>query len=76
MSRSHFTFEPEKYASGTRPVFERIISVFPSATSASMMSEVRRHCHTMAFAMGFPVALSQMTVVSRWLVMPMPAMSA
>ena len=41
-----------------------------------MMAEVRRHCQTMALAMGLPVALSQMTVVSLWLVMPMAAMSS
>ena len=40
-----------------------------------MMSEVRRHCQTMALAIGSPVFLSQITVVSRWLVMPMAAMS-
>ena len=40
-----------------------------------MMSEVRRHCQTMAFAMGSPVVLSQITVVSRWFVMPIAAMS-
>ena len=58
-----------------RPVFSRIMSPCPSATSLSMMSEVRRHCHTMAFAMGSPVSLSQTTVVSRWFVMPMAAIS-
>ena len=41
-----------------------------------MMAEVRRHCQTMALAMGSPVFLSQITVVSRWLVMPMAAMSS
>ncbi len=41
-----------------------------------MMSEVRRHCQTMALAMGSPVSLSQTTVVSRWLVMPMAARSS
>ena len=37
---------------------------------------MRRHCQTMALWMGLPVALSQRTVVSRWLVMPMAATSA
>ena len=37
------------------------------------MSEVRRHCHTMALYTGSPVFLSHKTVVSRWLVMPMAA---
>ena len=40
------------------------------------MPAVRRHCHTMALQMGLPVSLSHRMVVSRWLVMPMPAMSA
>ena len=40
------------------------------------MGAVRRHCHTMALAMGRPVSLSQRMVVSRWLVMPMPAISS
>src|SRR4051812_17474277 len=37
------------------------------------MSWVRVSCQTMAWWMGSPVALSQMTVVSRWLVMPTAA---
>ncbi len=37
-------------------------------------SRVRRHCQTMALWMGRPVARSQSTVVSRWLVIPMAAM--
>ena len=36
---------------------------------------VRRSCQTMALWTGSPVARSQTTVVSRWLVMPMAAMS-
>ena len=40
------------------------------------MSAVRRHCQTMALWMGRPVSLSHRMVVSRWLVMPMAAMSA
>ena len=39
------------------------------------MSAVRRSCQTMARWMGWPVRRSQMTQVSRWLVMPMAAMS-
>ena len=30
-----------------------------------MIADVRRHCQTIAFATGLPVALSQITVVSR-----------
>ena len=39
------------------------------------MEAVRLHCQTMALQMGFPVFLSQTTVVSRWFVMPMAAIS-
>ena len=38
------------------------------------MSVVLLHCHTMAFARGLPL-LSKAIVVSRWFVIPMPAMS-
>ena len=65
LSSSHLIFDPEKYASGCSPVLRRIISAWPPFTSPSMISEVRRHCQTMAFAIGSPVALSQITVVSR-----------
>lgn len=41
---------------------------------ASQIGRVRRSCQTMARSAGIPVFLSQNTVVSRWLVMPMPAM--
>ncbi|MNT90064.1 hypothetical protein D3C72_2308980 [compost metagenome] len=37
---------------------------------------MRRSCQTMALWIGLPVSRSQTTTVSRWLVMPMPAMSA
>ena len=76
LSRIQRSFVPEKYASGTRPVFSRIRSDQPAATSASAMGAVRLHCHTIAGQTGSPVALSQTTVVSRWFVMPMAAMSA
>jgi hypothetical protein len=36
---------------------------------------VRRSCHTIALWIGSPVALSHTTTVSRWLVMPIAAMS-
>jgi hypothetical protein len=39
------------------------------------MGAVRRHCQTMALWIGFPVRRSHSTVVSRWFVMPMAAMS-
>ena len=59
-----------------RPVFCRNFSVRPRAFSSSQYSLVRRHCQTMAWQMGSPVSLSQTMVVSRWLVMPMAAMSS
>ncbi len=43
-----------------------------SATSRS----VRVSCQTMALAIGLPLAFSQTSVVSRWLVMPTAATSA
>ena len=48
---------------------------WPAPRSAAQASAVRRSCQTMALWIGLPVARSQTTVVSRWLVMPMPAMS-
>ena len=60
----------------TRPVRARTVSARPAASSASQVSAVRRHCHTMALWMGSPVARSHTTVVSRWLVTPIAATSA
>ena len=62
-----------KYASGTSPVRSRIRLSYPSAFSCSIISEVRRHCQTMALYTGSPVLRSQHMVVSLWLVIPMPA---
>ena len=67
---------PEKYASGTSPVFSRIMSPYPRLTRSSTIWDVRRHCHTMALPTHSPVCRSQRKVVSRWLVMPMAAISA
>ena len=47
----------------------------PAFFSFWQSGAVRRSCQTMALWIGLPVALSQMTTVSRWLVMPMAAMS-
>ena len=47
----------------------------PSLFSCAQMSAVRRSCQTMARCTALPVARSQTTVVSRWLVMPIAAMS-
>ena len=61
----------------TRPVFSAIVSAMPGVSlSLSQMPAVRRHCQTMALYTGSPVALSHRIVVSRWFVMPMPAMRA
>ena len=75
LSRSHWILVPEKYASTTKPVFSAMADASPAAFSRSQHPAVRLHCHTMAFAAGRPVALSQRIVVSRWFVMPMAAMS-
>ncbi len=45
------------------------------ASARSQIAAVRRSCQTMALWIGLPVARSQTIVVSRWLVMPMAAMS-
>ena len=58
-----------------RPVFCEITGSRPSAFSFAQMSAVRRSCQTMARCTACPVARSHTTVVSRWLVMPIAAMS-
>ena len=72
---SQFNFVPEKYASMTRPVFSPIAFSSPARFNASQNSAVRRSCQTIAGAIGKPLARSQSTVVSRWLVMPIAPMS-
>ena len=58
-----------------RPVLAVIAGSWPSAFSLAQISAVRRSCQTMARCTAWPVARSHTTVVSRWLVMPMAAMS-
>ena len=58
-------FVPEKYASTTRPVFLRNSGSCPAAFKRSQIGAVTRLCHTIALAIGLPVALSHNTVVSR-----------
>ena len=58
-----------------RPVFAEIAGSWPSLFSLAQMSAVRRSCQTMARCTACPVARSHTTVVSRWLVMPIAAMS-
>ena len=60
----------------TRPVFRVISGASREAARSEQKSAVRRHCQTMAGDTGSPVARSQTTVVSRWLVMPIPAIAA
>jgi hypothetical protein len=47
----------------------------PAARSCAHSGSVRRSCQTMALWIGSPVRRFHTTVVSRWLVMPMAAMS-
>ena len=63
----------EKYGSSRSPVRSRTIGSTPSRFSDSVNSAVRRSCQTMAGCSGSPVSRSQTTVVSRWLVIPIPA---
>ena len=65
----------EKYGSSTRPVLSATAASCPAARSAAQASAVRRSCQTMALWIGLPLTRSQTIVVSRWLVMPMPAIS-
>ena len=53
-----------------------IIGSCPAVFRAAQMSAVRRSCQTIAGWIGWPVLRSQISTVSRWLVMPMAAMEA
>ncbi len=75
LSRIHLILGPEKYVAIGRPVLARKRSWPPSADSALQIWSVRVSCQTMALWTGLPVAFSQTTVVSRWLVMPIAARS-
>ena len=72
-SRIQAILVPEKYGSRIRPVFAVTSPSWPARFSASQRSAVRRSCQTMALWIGLPVLRSHTTVVSRWLVIPMPA---
>ena len=76
LSRIHFIFVPEKYGSMIRPVVLWMYSSNPCAFSHSHSGAVRRHCQTIALQIGMPVSASQATVVSRWFVMLIAAMSS
>ena len=58
-----------------RPVLAEIVGSWPSPFNLAQMSAVRRSCQTMARCTALPVARSHTTVVSRWLVIPIAAMS-
>ena len=74
-SRIHLILGPEKYVARGRPTFGRSRSWPPSSASSLQMSSVRVSCQTIALQRGIPVVRSQTTVVSRWLVTPIAAMS-
>src|SRR5213592_1840077 len=57
-------------------VFLRKVASWPAAFNRSQIGAVTRLCHTIALATGFPVAFSHSTVVSRWLVTPIAAISS
>ena len=76
LSRIQAILVDEKYGSSNRPVCSVTVGSKPSALSLLHISEVRRSCQTMALCTGLPVLRSQTSVVSRWLVMPMAAMSS
>jgi len=57
------------------PVASRKRFCPPSASSGHFLRNARV-CQTIALAIAFPVFFSQMTVVSRWFVIPTAARSA
>ena len=75
VSSSQAILVPLKYGSMMRPVLARIVSSAPALASSAHSPAVRRSCHTIALCSGLPVWRSHSSVVSRWLVMPMAAMS-
>ena len=76
LSSIHFIFVAEKYASIMSPVFCWNVFSSPFAFKASAISDVRRHCHTIALYTGSPVSLFHTIAVSLWFVMPIAAISA
>ena len=76
LSRIQRTFGPEKYVASGSPTCSRNRSCPPSRENSSTSLSVRVSCHTIAFITGSPVLRSHTTVVSRWLVIPSPAMSS
>jgi len=74
-SRIQANLDALKYGSKTSPVRCCTRSPFPSVASRCIASAVRRSCHTSAWWIGTPLRRSHTTTVSRWLVMPIAAMS-
>lgn len=76
LSSSQRTLGPAKYEASGSPVSRRKRS-WPTLRPSSLQSaSVRVSCQTMALWTGSPVFLSQSSVVSRWLVMPIAFTSA
>mmetsp|Transcript_19226 Transcript_19226/g.49648 ORF Transcript_19226/g.49648 Transcript_19226/m.49648 type:complete len:234 (+) Transcript_19226:933-1634(+) len=76
-SKSHTSFVAEKYGTIGRPVFLRSLSRPPPASAIrSAIESVRVQFHTIALCSGLPVLRSHTIVVSRWLVIPIPATSS
>ena len=73
LSRIHAHFGPAGYELYKRPVRAKYTSCVVPASGFGL---VRVSCHTIARWIGTPVALSQITAVSRWLVRPRAAMSS
>ena len=67
---------PEKYVASGSPTCSWKRAWPPSLENSSTSLSVRVSCHTSALCTGSPVFLSHTSVVSRWLVMPTPAMSS
>ena len=74
-SSIHRILVAEKYGSTIRPVRDQMSSALPESLNPLQISAVRWSCHTMALASGLPDLLSHKTVVSRWFVIPIAAMS-
>jgi hypothetical protein len=75
LSSSQAILVAEKYGSILRPVRSLTSESSPASESLAQAAAVRRSCQTMARWIACPVLRSQTSVVSRWLVMPIAAIS-
>lgn len=73
LSRAQASFGAGNRASTRSPVCSGTTALTPAATSASVRASARRSSAASASSIGWPVARSQRTNVSRWLAMPMAA---